>query len=41
MAQNANEVWVTGVGLVSSLGEDTAAHIAHLTAQMSDRRADS
>lgn len=31
MAQHANEVWITGVGLVSSLGEDTAAHIAHLT----------
>lgn len=31
MAQHAHEVWVTGIGLVSSLGEDTAAHIAHLT----------
>lgn len=30
MAQDANEVWVTGVGLVSSLGEDTNAHVSHL-----------
>jgi 3-oxoacyl-[acyl-carrier-protein] synthase II len=31
MAQRAHEVWVTGIGLVSSLGEDTAAHVAQLT----------
>lgn len=31
MTQHAHEVWVTGVGLVSSLGEDTAAHVAQLT----------
>jgi 3-oxoacyl-[acyl-carrier-protein] synthase II len=31
MTQHAHEVWVTGIGLVSSLGEDTAAHVAQLT----------
>ena len=31
MAHVANEVWITGIGLVSSLGDDTPAHVAFLS----------
>ena len=31
MSGQAKDVWVTGIGIVSSLGEGTAAHWAHLT----------
>ena len=36
ITDGANEVWITGVGLVSSLGEDASAHVARLSSCSGD-----